>query len=177
MRQEKIIFFIYIFFLCGCFVVPRGGYDIFANAEYKIGNEYGIDVVKLVNGEYYQEHILHVRYEGQHVWGDFNHDGLKDAVVVVWESGGGSACWFELAFFINDGKKLVHQSTQELGNRARINSIVEKDGKVIVDMWLRPLPQDLAEGKMRHVVKTYEYKGPDKWGPTDEGTTQNSTLR
>jgi len=35
-------------------------------------------------------------YTGKYVYGDFNHDGLKDAAVIVIENSGGNADWYTL---------------------------------------------------------------------------------
>ena len=42
----------------------------------------------------------------------------------------------ELAFLINDGTKLVHKASLSLDVWAEVNSVTEKDGKVIVDMYV-----------------------------------------
>jgi len=138
---------------------------VFYDMVLNIGNEQSSEKIRLSHGEYHQEHVLHVGYDGKYVFGDFNRDGLRDAAVIIWESGGGSACWYELAFLINDGKKLVHQSTYELDDHAKINSIIEQDNKVIVDMSVHQ-EEDSHGGPTKHVINTYEYKGPDKWGPS-----------
>ncbi len=138
---------------------------------YIIGDEDRSEKVTLVDGKY-REHPKHpllcVYYEeGDFVYGDFNSDGLKDAAVIITDSGGGSASWLNLAFLINDGERLVHRSSYCLGYKPDIISLVEQDGKVIVEMFVRD-EATWAAGLMKHVKNTYEYSGPTKWGPEPE---------
>ncbi|MFH0753203.1 MAG: hypothetical protein V2A70_01405 [Candidatus Omnitrophota bacterium] len=111
--------------------------------------------ILLVNGEY-EEQFLNVYYDKKYVYGDFNHDGLKDAAVVIFENHGGNSDYYELAFLINDGKRLVHRATRGLGVWVIVNSLREKDGKVIVDMYVHQ-EGDCNAGPSKRVRNAYEY--------------------
>jgi len=149
--------------ILNCFCAAYQANDIFGDMTYRIGNEYTSEQVKLVNGEYAEPGMLYVKYDHQYARGDFNHDGLQDAAVIITESGGGSGNFRQMAFLINDGEKLVHQSTEYLGDRVKINSIKERGGKVILDMFIHR-DDDCLAGPTKHVRKVYKYNGPDTWG-------------
>lgn len=139
--------------------------EIFGNMTYIIGNEYCAERAPLINGKYEEPRIMYVYYEGQYVYGDFNDDGLKDAAVVIAESGGGSGHFRELAFLINEKGKLVHKASEYLGDRVIINSISEDKGRVVLDMFVHR-ENDCRSGPTKRVTNTYEYTGPATWGPT-----------
>ena len=107
---------------------------------------------------------LHISltYEGQYVYGDFNHDGLEDAAVLIMENEGGSGCFRSLAFLMNDGTKLVHQKSGYLGDRVIINSLKERNGNVVVDMFIHK-ETNCRAGPTKRVKKVYEYGGPEVW--------------
>ncbi|MBF0123597.1 MAG: hypothetical protein HQL21_09400 [Candidatus Omnitrophica bacterium] len=117
------------------------------------------DRAVLVNGDY-EERFLSVHYEDKYVYGDFNHDGLKDAAVIIFENYGGNADYYQLAFLINDGKELVHRASYGLDTWAIINSVREKNGKVVVDMYVHQ-DGDCNAGPSKRVRNVYEYNGPD----------------
>ena len=100
---------------------------VFGNMTYWVGGPHSPRQVKLVNGKH-EEDFLNIYYEGPFVYGDFNHDGLMDAAVVIMENFGGNADDYELAFLINDGKKLVHRASYYLDVWAIVNSVHVKDG-------------------------------------------------
>ncbi len=140
--------------------------EIFGNMTYIIGDKERSQEVTLVDGKYRdtpKHPLLCVYYGGDFVYGDFNNDGLRDAAVVITESGGGSANWLSLAFLINDGEKLIHRSSYDLGYKPDIVSLTEEDGKVVVDMLVRD-ENTWAEGIMKPVKNIYEYTGPTAWG-------------
>ena len=110
------------------------------------------------NGRLY----YYLYYEGHYVYGDFDHDGLKDAAVVLSEGEGGSGDFRTLAFLMNDGTKLVHQKSAGLGDRAIINSLKERKGKVFIDMFVHQ-QGDCMAGPTKRVQYVYEYGGADKW--------------
>ena len=120
----------------------------------------GKAAAKLVSGEH-EEPYLNVYYENKYVYGDFNHDGLKDAAVIITENTGGNADWYTLAFLINDGTKLVHKASIDLDDRAIIHSIREKNGKVFIDMYVHG-PDDSRGGPTKRVKNLYQYVDPDK---------------
>ena len=101
-------------------------------------------------------------YESQYVYGNFNHDGLKDAAVIYTENSGGNADWYTLAFLINDGQKLVHRASGVLDDRAVINSIRQQNGKVIVDLFVHQ-DDDCMGGPTKHVKNIFEYCENKRW--------------
>lgn len=149
-----------IFFsLCG-FVPNKEAARIFGNMTYFISQpvyEPRIQKVMLVNGKF-QKLYLDVYYEDKYVYGDFNHDGLKDAAVIISENFGGNADYYHLVFLINDGKKLVHRASYYLDTWAIINSVRQKEGKVIVDMYVHQ-KGDCNAGPSKRVRNVYEYSG------------------
>jgi hypothetical protein len=86
---------------------------------------------------------------------------LSDAAAVISESGCGSGYWLHLAFLINNGEELVHESSYSLGYKAHVTYLVEWQGKVVVDT----LVQEDVRALPIHMRKTYAYLGPTNWGP------------
>ena len=123
--------------------------------------EKNVETVTLKNGKFFKRHCWDVYYDNWYVYGDFNHDGLKDAaVIIVVNPGDGNLNDYELAFLINDGKKLVHKASRYLDTWAIINSMKVKNGKVIVDMYVHQ-KGDCNAGPSKRVLNVYEYNGPD----------------
>ena len=139
---------------------------IFGNATYVMGNQYAA----LVDGVH-DEPYLHVRYDEKHVYGDFNDDGVRDAAVIVIENNGGNADWYTLAFLINDGEAFVHRASRVLDDRAIINSMREKNGKVLIDMFVHR-EGDCMAGPTKRVRNIYTYDGPDHWAEVSESSYQ-----
>jgi hypothetical protein len=143
---------------------------IFGNMTYLANSPYFSGEVSLVNGRYewsYESEdtafvSYSLRYAGQYVYGDFNHDGLKDAAVIIIENSGGNAGWYTLAFLINDGKKFVHQASGLLDDRALVNSMLQKNGNVLVDMFVHQ-DGDCMAGPTHHVKGIFDYKGGGRW--------------
>lgn len=148
----------------------RQAAQIFGNATYVIGNEYATQVATLVDGVH-DEPYLYVEYADRYAYGDFNGDGLKDAAVIVTESGGGTGNWYVLAFLINDGEEFVHRASRVLDDRAIINSMREKNGKVLIDMFVHQ-QGDCMAGPTKRVRNTYAYEGPDRWGEIERSPYQ-----
>ena len=166
----KQVYIIFCLILCGVFVpecLCSSPDDIFGNLTYIIGDEDSSERVTLLNGKYRdtpKHPLLCVYYEeGDFVYGDFNSDGLEDAAVVLYDSGGGSGYFLSLAFLINDGTKLVHKSSYNLGYKVDIISLVEQHGKVRVDMLVRD-KREGSGGFSKEVRNIYEYLGPTEWG-------------
>ena len=135
---------------------------IFGNMTYFFDDGPSLDgkvAAKLNNGEH-EEPYLNVYYENKYVYGDFNHDGLKDAAVIITENTGGNSDWYTLAFLINNGTKLVHKASVDLDDRAVINSMREKEGKVLIDMYVHG-PDDSRGGPSKRVKNLYRYVNPD----------------
>jgi hypothetical protein len=162
MRLNWIILFLFVpVLLCGC--ARDKAAKLFGNMSYLVGNEFSGDKVTLVNGEYFKRYFWNVRYDNSYVYGDFNHDGLKDAaVIIVVNSGAGNSESYQLAFLINDGEKLVHKASRELDVWAIINSVREEHDKVIVDMYVHQ-KGDCNAGPSKRVRNVYEYNGPDNF--------------
>ncbi len=137
--------------------------ELFGNMTYMIGNEHYADRVTLTGGQCEVPRYIYVYYEDKYVYGDFNNDGLRDAAVIIAESGGGSGHFRELAFLINDGTKFVHEASCYLGDRVIIDSLKEQKSKVVIEMLVRD-EERWAYGVMKRVKNTYEYSGPQAWG-------------
>lgn len=143
---------------------------IFGNMAYLTDSPYFSERVSLVNGRYEWSYTSEdnvfssysLQYTGRYVYGDFNHDGLKDAAVILIENSGGNADWCTLAFLINDEKRLVHQTSGLLGDRAILNSIRQKNGKVLVDMFIHQ-NGDCMAGPTNHVKSLFEYVRGVRW--------------
>ena len=133
--------------------------QIFGNMTYFVGYK-DPKPVTLHNGRYCRRFVWDVNYHQQYVYGDFNHDGLKDAAVIIWVNpGGGNIDEGVLTFLINDGTKLIHRASQYLEDHAIINSVKEKNGKVVVDMYVHQ-EGDCHAGPSKRVRRVYEYPGP-----------------
>lgn len=164
MRLGAVIFALFgTICLYGC--ASDGANKTFGNMVYFFNDGPSLNgkaAVKLVNGEH-EEPYLNVYYENNYVFGDFNHDGLKDAAVIIIENTGGNADWYTLAFLINDGKQLVHRASIDLDDRAIINSMREKNGKVYIDMYVHG-PHDSMGGPTKRVKNLYRYIRPNVGG-------------
>lgn len=143
---------------------------LFGNATYVMGDGYAAQEATLVDG-IHDEPYLSVRYDDRYVYGDFNGDGVKDAAVIIMEDNGGTAEWYTLAFLINDGKQFVHRASQLLDDRAIINSMRERNGKVVIDMFIHQ-EGDCRAGPTKRVRQVYAYEGPDRWGAIKESPYQ-----
>ncbi len=161
MQLRFSFFLIGVVTLGGC-ATDSGARKIFGNMTYFVGNEHFAEPVSLKDCEYFSP-FLKVHYENKFVYGDFNHDGLRDAAVITIENTGGNADWYILNFLINDGKKLVHKARRELDDRALIRSIWQENGKVYIDMSIHQ-EGDCRGGPTKRVRNVYEYTGPDTFG-------------
>ena len=135
---------------------------IFGNTTYFFDDGpvlHGRSAARLVDGAH-EELYFNVYYENKFVYGDFNHDGLRDAAVILTENTGGNSDWFTLAFLINDGARLVHKASFLLDDRAVINSMREKNGKVFIDMYVHN-PDDSRGGPTRRIKNLYPYVNRD----------------
>lgn len=156
MRLNVILLLCGGFFLCG-FTPNKTTVKVFENMSYLVGDSHSAQMVKLVKGKH-QEHFLNVYYENKYAYGDFNHDGLKDAAVILMENFGGNADIYELAFLINDGKRLVHKASYYLDTWAIINSVRAKKDKVVVDLYVHQ-EGDCNAGPSKRVRNIYSYIG------------------
>ena len=173
MRLKRLGMDQFLFLAVGSLVInacsqthaSRKAAQIFGNATYMMGNEYGVQAATLVDGVH-DEPYLDVRYGDHYAYGDFNGDGLRDAAVILIENNGGNADWYLLAFLINDGAQLVHRASRELDGRAIINAMREKNGQVLIDMVVHQ-EGDCMAGPTKRVRSTYAYEGPDRWGAVE----------
>jgi len=96
--------------------------------------------IQLNNGRYIKEYpdsasVLNIGiFNNMVALGDLNNDEKKDAAVILDSSGGGSGHFYELAIIINKGGKPFYLTSEKLGDRVIINSIVIQSGKIILDM-------------------------------------------
>lgn len=137
----------------------------FGNMTYRTNSSYIAETVTLANGYGVVRRLpLHTElyYDGHYMYGDFNHDGLRDAAVTIGESQGGSDDEVSLAFLINDGTTLVHRQSAYLGDSAIIRSLRVRDGTVVVDMLIHQ-EGDCQAGPTKHVKMAYVYGGPERW--------------
>ena len=138
---------------------------IFGNMTYLVGNNHQADAVTLINGQYIKRNVWDIYYDDRYVYGDFNHDGLKDAAaIIVINYGGGNVNLYTLAFLINDGHKLVHRASYYLDNWAIINSLRVKNDKVVVDMYVHQ-KGDCNAGPSKRVRNVYTYSGQNIFPP------------
>ena len=82
--------------------------------------------------------------------------------MVISENNGGSAQLYTIAFLINDEKALMHKASGPLGDRAIINSIKTRNGKVLVDMFVHQDGDSMA-GPTKHVKRIFEYRENARW--------------
>ena len=157
MRINLILFLLAVLSLGGC-AHDQQAAKSFGNMTYFMNQPLFKDRATLVDGKH-DEEFLNVFYDDKYVYGDFNHDGLKDAAVIIVENYGGNASYYELAFLINDGTKLIHRASQHLEEHAIINSVKERNGKVVVDMYVHQ-KGDCHAGPSKRVRRVYEYPGP-----------------
>lgn len=164
MRLKVLLFILVGLFAFGIFIRKSDANQaakIFGNTTYFFGNEYDAEAATLVNGVH-EDPFLDVRYDNRYVYGDFNHDGLKDAAVIVIENNGGNTYWYTLAFLINDGKKLVHKSSEILDHHAIIKAMRGVKDAVFIDMFVHQ-EGDCQAGPTKRVYNVYKYQGPDTW--------------
>ena len=138
-------------------------HKLFGNMTYMTDSPYIVEKVALVNGKRvtWNGRLHHsMYYEGQYVYGDFNRDGFKDAAVVIAQSESATGHCLELAFLINENGRLVHRVSHYLGDRVIVNSVKERDGKVIVDMFVHR-EHDCRAGPTKRVRNIYDYLHPD----------------
>jgi len=166
MSKSRVVFCLMIgaVFLC-VYQSKAAANKLFGNMAYFTDCPYIAEEVTLVNGyRVVWNGRLHVSlsYGGQYVYGDFNRDGLKDTAVIIHESEGGSGNFRSLAFLINDGTRLVHKQYAYLGDRVIVNSLKERNGRVIIDMFVHQ-EGDCMAGPTKRVKYVYAYGGPERW--------------
>ena len=144
-------------------------HQLFGNMTYVTQSPYIAVTVTLVDGTYEWSHesIDHVflsyrfQYNDRYVYGDFNHDGLTDAAVIITENEGGSGEFRALAFLINENGHLVHRASHGLGDRVIIKGLKERHGDVVVDM-LDHGEHDCLAGPTQRVRNVYTYASAEQ---------------
>jgi predicted small lipoprotein YifL len=114
--------------------------EMLMNAEYH--SEWPAEgVAKLTDGEYQEEivpgaasKLIIAVYPDMYAFGDLNGDGVDDAAVVLATSAGGSGTFISLEAVINDQGTPKHVASAELGDRAKIESVMIESGEITVDM-------------------------------------------
>ncbi len=114
--------------------------EMLKNAEYP--SEWPADgVAKLTDGEYQEKivpgaasKLIIVVYPDMHAFGDLDGDGVDDAAVILATSAGGSGTFISLEAVINDQGTPKHVASAELGDRAKIESVVIESGQITVEM-------------------------------------------
>jgi hypothetical protein len=110
------------------------------NADYH--SEWPADGVAELNDGQYEEEIVPgaasklviVVYPDMYAFGDLNGDGVDDAAVVLATSAGGSGTFITLEAVVNQQGTPKHVASAQLGDRARINSLMIESGKVTVNL-------------------------------------------
>ena len=72
--------------------------------------------------------------EGFALSGDLNGDGSNEAVVLVWQSSGGSGTFSYLAVVDRSGGEVKNLATAEIGDRVKLRSGRIDDGSIILDV-------------------------------------------
>ena len=73
--------------------------------------------------------------------GDLDGDGVEEAVVMLWESSGGSGTYSYLAALDREGSEVVNIATAEIGDRVQLRDSRVSGNRVELDV-LRAGPQD-----------------------------------
>ena len=100
-----------------------------------------------------------VRATSLHAFGDLDHDGVPDAVIVLESDPGGSGVFFDLAPVLNRGGQPLPLAAVALGDRVQIRSVhIAEDGIVHIDM-RKHGPNDPLCCPTLDVVMTYRLDG------------------
>jgi hypothetical protein len=97
---------------------------------------------------------LAVRFGDKVAYGDLNGDSTPDAAVILWEDGGGSGTFANLAVVLNRNGKPRHLASELLGDRVKIRSIRIRNRIVTVDM-LTQGPNDPMSEPRQRVIRRY----------------------
>lgn len=96
--------------------------------------------VQLVDGKYERRYPegaseLYVQIDNNSiVFSDLDNDGIKEAVLITYWSGGGSGTWRELTIIKNEMGHPLFITSKDLGDRTIINSLTIESGIITVDM-------------------------------------------
>lgn len=72
------------------------------------------------------------------LFGDLNNDGQGDAAVVLEESGGASAIYYQLSAVINKNGKPLQIDSVMLGDHVRIDKFRIENGAIVVELTSSP---------------------------------------
>lgn len=92
------------------------------------------------------------------VSGDYNNDGKLDVASVLIASGGGSGVFYYLVLLANQNGSPKYMTSQYLGDRIKVNSIVYKDSVFSVDVITQGPDEGYCCGTLH---KVFEYKLAD----------------
>lgn len=115
-----------------------------ANAEYPIDFS-SSGKVKLADGLFQEQaapgsstkNIVALLFE-KTAWGDLNHDGKKDAVVILAADGGGSGTFFYLSAVLNKEAVMMPVDATLLGDRVEIDTVkIDANGNIIIELLTR----------------------------------------
>ncbi|MEK7546667.1 MAG: Gmad2 immunoglobulin-like domain-containing protein [Patescibacteria group bacterium] len=115
-------------------VFPKSTFDPL-NASYILENT----PVSLVNGKTEREAapdsatMIKIQVFGQPVTGDLNGDGKKDAALIIQEDSGGSGAFYYAAVAVNADSGTKGTNVVFLGDRIAPQSIVIRDGVVVIN--------------------------------------------
>jgi heat shock protein HslJ len=86
--------------------------------------------------------------------GDVNDDGVDEAVVILWQSSGGSGTYLFLAVMGRADSDIVNLATAPIGDRVQIRSGRIDDGKIELDL-VQQGPGDAACCPSRIVIRSW----------------------
>lgn len=135
------------------------------NAEYR-SDLSTRENVKLVDGIYREKIVpgsaseLVIRLSDTFAVGDLDHNGGKDAAVILISNAGGSGTFFHLASVINKKGFLKHTGSVHLGDRIKLLSLSIKAGVIKVEM-MKQGPNDPMTRTSLKVTNRYVLKGDD----------------
>lgn len=109
----------------------------------------------LVDGVFHGDH-LDVRVL-RTATGDLDRDGREDGVALVLENSGGSGNFRTLCLLLNDGQKMVHVDSANVGDRVRITDLGIDDEGVITVHYLDRAPGE-AFAVAPHLKKRVQYE-------------------
>lgn len=114
----------------------------------------GLGKFTLTSGEYGSVHgrvgvaVLTEANGPMVAFGDLNGDGMDDAVVGIYYSGGGSGTWVFLYAMVNDDGRPKCAAAIQLGDRPHTRALRIRDGEILLDMNLRNQDDSMASASV-----------------------------
>lgn len=99
--------------------------------------------------------------------GDLDGDGVEEAVVMLWESSGGSGTYSYLAALDREGSDVVNIATAEIGDRVQLRDSRVSGNRVELDV-LRAGPQDAGCCPGEMATLAWELEG-NSLNPVESG--------